>query len=644
MLILLAVASAAAAQAIPPHQIKSAYLIRFFDYITWEHEADIRTFRIGIVGDDEAIFRELTNAAKTVKAKDKPISVARPQALAEMAGFEMLFVARNAPFSVREIAAATRRTNTLIVTDGSNAKRDFMINLVERTDKTIGFEVNRSNIVFERLKIDIGILVLGGTELDVAELVKETEGEMTQAKEQLTAREQDLQRLQKDVAAQTQKLNEQAALIARQTESISARERELAALQERLQKAGEALASNQSKVDESQRQLDERLSEIARLSQSIGENAALLEKQKQEIAGQDAMLATQSRSLERQDVTIEQQRAWLFAAVVALAVFIALTGVILYVNRERRKAHARLSEAKEIAERASAIADTTLRSMDQGILMADATGRILVYNQRLVEYVGIDPAAAAACTTVKELAELARTRIGDAATRRALELAQDAGRTSYELETDGRILDVRQSQLVDGGFIRTYTDISARKRAEEDLRQSQERLALAMQAGRFTPWEADLGSGRTQTFSFYERVLRYAPGEFEDTLESWKSVVHPDDLEPFGSAFRRFLEGGSPTFRFQYRAFDKDRNERWVEAVGTIVERDEAGRPVRIIGTQQDVTERRAVEMLARERMRELEEFNRVAVGRELRMIELKQQINELLASLGRDRKYELVE
>jgi PAS domain-containing protein len=139
-------------------------------------------------------------------------------------------------------------------------------------------------------------------------------------------------------------------------------------------------------------------------------------------------------------------------------------------------------------------------------------------------------------------------------------------------------------------------------------------------------------------------VLRYAPGEFEDTLESWKSVVHPDDLEPFGSAFRRFLEGGSPTFRFQYRAFDKDRNERWVEAVGTIVERDEAGRPVRIIGTQQDVTERRAVEMLARERMRELEEFNRVAVGRELRMIELKQQINELLASLGRDRKYELVE
>jgi PAS domain S-box-containing protein len=341
---------------------------------------------------------------------------------------------------------------------------------------------------------------------------------------------------------------------------------------------------------------------------------------------------------------IEQQRAWLFAAVLALAVFIALTGVILHVNKERRKANARLREAKETAERASAIASTTLENMGQGILMADGTGRILVYNHMLLDYLGIDRGDAAACTTVQEFTELGRKNTGDAASSRALELARVGGAASYELVAKGRIIDVRQIPLVDGGFIRTYTDISARKQAEEDLRRSEQRLALAMQAGRFTPWEANLKSGKTQTFSFYEQVLGYAPGELEDTLEGWKSVVHPDDLEPFGSAFRRFLDGRSPTFRFQYRVRDREKRERWVEAVGTIVERDDSGRPARIIGTQQDVTERQAVELLAQERMRELEEFNRVAVGRELRMIELKKQINDLLADLGRDRQYEIVQ
>lgn len=193
-------------------------------------------------------------------------------------------------------------------------------------------------------------------------------------------------------------------------------------------------------------------------------------------------------------------------------------------------------------------------------------------------------------------------------------------------------------------YLAVKENITERKQAEDELRQSERQLALTMQAGQFTPWIMDVATDKTQTFSFYEQILAYAPEEMEDTLETWMSVVFPDDIESIGKVFRQFLDGKTPDFRFQYRAYNKDRHVLWIEAMGTITEKDEAGKPAMIMGTQQDITTQKEAELTIKEKMVELEKFNQLAVGRELRMIELKQEVNELLSNMGKEKGYEIVE
>lgn len=187
-------------------------------------------------------------------------------------------------------------------------------------------------------------------------------------------------------------------------------------------------------------------------------------------------------------------------------------------------------------------------------------------------------------------------------------------------------------------------DITDRKRAEENLRASEQRLAMALTAANMVAWERDLITGITNADAFYENILGFESGELNQTADSWKKIVHPDDATHVPKTLDLFLDGKIPEFRVQYRAYTKDRKLKWIEAVGDIAERDEEGNPVKLTGTQQDITNQKEAEVVLQGKLEELEEFNQLAVGRELKMIELKKEINELLNNMGMDAEYEIVE
>jgi len=126
--------------------------------------------------------------------------------------------------------------------------------------------------------------------------------------------------------------------------------------------------------------------------------------------------------------------------------------------------------------------------------------------------------------------------------------------------------------------------------------------------------------------------------------DAWKKVVHPDDVTQVAVSLGHFLDGKTPEFKVQYRAYTKKGDMKWIEAVGDIDERDEEGNPVKITGTQRDITEQREAEIILREKLEEVEEFNKFAVGRELRMIELKEEVNNLLNSMDKDAEYEIID
>jgi len=138
------------------------------------------------------------------------------------------------------------------------------------------------------------------------------------------------------------------------------------------------------------------------------------------------------------------------------------------------------------------------------------------------------------------------------------------------------------------GYIR---DITERVGAESALREGQERLRQALDAGRMGAWDWDAQSGRVVWSEQLERLHGLVSGTFEGTFEAFTADVHPEDhervLAAIGAAMRDRVD-----YHVEYRIVRPDGEVRWIEARGA-VEVDERGEPRGMHGTCADVTDRR---------------------------------------------------
>ncbi|MFC4173489.1 CHASE domain-containing protein [Microvirga sp. GCM10011540] len=133
-------------------------------------------------------------------------------------------------------------------------------------------------------------------------------------------------------------------------------------------------------------------------------------------------------------------------------------------------------------------------------------------------------------------------------------------------------------------------ELEERHRAEEGLRESEERLRLALEAGRLGTWELDLGTKRRLLSPRSAEIFGVPADELLD-LSTWQAVIHPDDRGRVTSAFQEALEG-RVLYRAEFRVLAKDERERWVSSQA-VVHRDRSGAPERVVGIHQDVTERK---------------------------------------------------
>ena len=138
-----------------------------------------------------------------------------------------------------------------------------------------------------------------------------------------------------------------------------------------------------------------------------------------------------------------------------------------------------LYASKEQAEKASALAQITLDSMDQGLMMVSRDNKILIFNDRLADYLELDREQVMACRSYEEYLLLGRSNMSEKSYQKLLNLQHCKQHINYEVVSNSRTLEVRQNALKGGGFVRTYTDISKIKEIQEDLRQAKEKAELA---------------------------------------------------------------------------------------------------------------------------------------------------------------------
>ena len=148
------------------------------------------------------------------------------------------------------------------------------------------------------------------------------------------------------------------------------------------------------------------------------------------------------------------------------------------------------------------------------------------------------------------------------------------------------------------GIIGFSIDITERKRAEEEVRQSQARLAKAQRLAHLGNWEWDLQSGEVIWSEEVYRIFGVKAEEFAPSMDSIMNYVHPDDKEQVSRGLNEALLGVKP-YNLVSRIVRPDGSVRYVHLQAEAV--FESGKARRILGTAQDITERRIAEMRLRE-------------------------------------------
>jgi two-component system sensor histidine kinase UhpB len=172
---------------------------------------------------------------------------------------------------------------------------------------------------------------------------------------------------------------------------------------------------------------------------------------------------------------------------------------------------------------------------------------------------------------------------------------------------DGRVVDLETSGvpfLNESGDLVGYrgadTDITERKRTEEELRKSEERLRLTLEANSEGVWDWDIPSGKAFFSPRYSGMLGYEPEEFPKDYAGWKELVHPEDFERVDQAHAAHIHERKQ-FCVEFRMRKKTGDWCWIRSRGTVIERDAEDRAIRMVGTHLDITERKRAEMALRE-------------------------------------------
>lgn len=146
------------------------------------------------------------------------------------------------------------------------------------------------------------------------------------------------------------------------------------------------------------------------------------------------------------------------------------------------------------------------------------------------------------------------------------------------------------------GYVASLRDIGDRQAAEDALRQSEERLALALQSGNDGLWDWNAEPQRLWFSDRLASLLGFDPGELDVSYETWDGLLHPDDRSRIKELFQDHLKGASAIYEGEQRLRRKDGSYAWVMARGRVATRDAQKRALRVIGTHIDITARKEAE------------------------------------------------
>ncbi len=169
--------------------------------------------------------------------------------------------------------------------------------------------------------------------------------------------------------------------------------------------------------------------------------------------------------------------------------------------------------------------------------------------------------------------------------------------TVFPLEINARLLELGSHKYA----LAIDRDITNRKRAEETLRLSEERLELALRGADLGLWDWHIQRDKAVTNQRAAEMIGYSLDEIEQSFSFWESLLHPDDRQRALEKVSNHMAGVTDHFEDEHRLRAKSGEWKWIFSRGKVTERDADGNALRMTGTYLDITEKKLSELQASE-------------------------------------------
>jgi len=146
-----------------------------------------------------------------------------------------------------------------------------------------------------------------------------------------------------------------------------------------------------------------------------------------------------------------------------------------------------------------------------------------------------------------------------------------------------------------------HENITERKRTEDALREIEERWKFALEGACDGVWDWNAQTNEVFYSRQWKAMLGYEENEIGTALDEWDKRVHPDDKERCYADLQRHFAGEAPVYQNEHRLLCKDGSYKWILDRGKVIQWSDEGKPLRVIGTHTDISERKGRNMALRE-------------------------------------------
>ncbi len=394
VLILFQLLSVAKSQKLERQEAVAAYIYNFAKNIHWQDENSINVFKFLVIGDADDVSKELNNLSKTKKLRDKPIKIISSPYLKDIDNINLIYLPNNQCKNIIELYDKIEGKNILLVSDGCEDKRFIMINLYEKNKNQLSFEINKANIINQNLSFDSELLLIGGTEIDVASLYRKSQYNLRTMQKNIDKISDSLKNLQTNIQSSINLINEQQTAISRQKILLEEQLNKIKNDEDLIKSQRGILVSQQKAIDNKNQILKDKLNELKKEQDELECHEQILKNRQKQIEELNKEIKGKNLILGSQSETIVKQKQLLYLSIIVGILIVSLV-IAIYIGYRKNKQKSQIlaSQKREIGRKLNEVEklNEQLKSADQykSIFLASMSHELRTPLNSIIGYTGI---------------------------------------------------------------------------------------------------------------------------------------------------------------------------------------------------------------------------------------------------------------